>query len=492
MNSTAMVERIDADLDAKPSRSLPANIDAEEELLAAILISNGEALEQVSELLNADHFFDPVHGRIYRACMTLASKGHPANSVTLRQWFDEDGELAEMGGVDFLAYLSGRYVRSAHIEPYANIIVDNRLRRQLITIGEEMVEEGFHPDLELTAVDQIERSEKKLFDLVQEGQIDRSFVPLSDALLGARKAAERAKRRDSHTTGVTTGFRVIDQRLGGLHAGELVVLAGRPGMGKTALATNIATSAARARMLDKSEGAGVAFFSLEMSSEQLAMRLIAEHTGIPSDLIRRGSVEDEDFTKFVTASDELGRYPLFIDDTPALSVSVMRARARRLMRKHGLGLIVIDYLQLMRPTHGVRVDNRALELGEMTRSLKMIAKELNIPVLVLSQLSRSLEQRQDKRPLLSDLRESGAIEQDADVVLFVYREQYYLTNSEPQRASYESDSEFAKAKESWRLRWESSENIAEILIAKHRHGPTGIAKLAFNARLTKFHDLLQQ
>ncbi|HEU0118259.1 MAG TPA: replicative DNA helicase, partial [Alphaproteobacteria bacterium] len=345
-------------------------------------------------------------------------------------------------------------------------------------------------DLEAPPSQQIELAEKRLFDLAQTGTMDRGFVKLEKALVQSIKMAEEAHKRDSHVTGVTTGLRDLDRKLGGFQKSDLIILAGRPSMGKTALATNIAFNAAHAwAQTDGKEGAGVAFFSLEMSSEQLATRLLGEHSSVPSDKIRRGEIKSEDFSKFLEATKVLSRAPLFIDDTPALSVAGLRTRARRLKRTQPhLGAIVIDYLQLLHGSSS-KGDNRVQEVSEITRGLKALAKELDIPVIALSQLSRAVEMREDKRPQLADLRESGSIEQDADVVMFVYREEYYHTRSEPTRRADETEDKFNSRHQRWQERGEEIRSIAEVLIAKQRHGPIGTVELHFEGVYTRFSDL---
>ena len=355
-----------------------------------------------------------------------------------------------------------------------------------------MVNGAYAAEIEETADVQIEVAEQRLYNLGEKGKFEGGFKPFHSALTEAVENAEAALKRDSHLTGVTTGLRDLDMRLGGLHRSDLVILAGRPSMGKTALATNIAFNAARAYReahdddgnLLSSEGAVVAFFSLEMSSEQLASRILAEVTEIPSEKLRRGLFSQDDFVRLAQASRDLESTPLFIDDTPAISVAALRARARRLKRTRNLGLIVVDYLQLVRSTETRRYDNRVLEISEITQGLKALAKELDVPVLALSQLSRQVEQRDDKRPQLSDLRESGAIEQDADVVMFIFREEYYHERRRPPEAAPEF--------EEWRSKMNDVQGIAEVIIGKHRHGPTGTEKLLFNGQITKFIDLARQ
>jgi replicative DNA helicase len=471
-------------------RTPPHNIEAEQALLGALLVNN-IVFEKVGELLEPEHFYDPVHGRIYGAIATLINRGQIADPKTLRGLFDNDPALTAVGGANYLVDLAANVVTIFNVEDYARLIHDLHLRRQLISLGTDVVNEAFQHDLDKPATSQIESAESKLFELARTGESDRGFVKLEKALEISIKMADEAHRRDTHITGVTTGFNDLDRKMGGLQRSDLVILAGRPSMGKTALATNMAFNAAHAFFKSEGrEGSGVAFFSLEMSSEQLATRLLGDFSSVPSDKIRRGEIKTEDFTKFVEASQTLSRVPLYIDDTPGLTVSALRTRARRLSRQvPSLGLIVVDYLQLMHGNGSRREENRVQEVSEITRSLKGIAKELNIPVLALSQLSRAVEMREDKTPQLADLRESGSIEQDADVVMFVYREEYYHSRSEPSRRQDEDESKFNDRYSRWMQRGEEVNNIAEIVIAKQRHGPIGTIKLHFDGQFTRFSNL---
>ena len=486
------------DTDLALTRTPPFNTDAEQALLGAILINNG-AYARVAEFLLPEHFGNAVHGRIYAAIGKLVERGQIANPVTLKNLFDQDGALADIGGAQYLARLAGAAVTVINAEDYARHIHDLYLRRQLIVIGEDVVNDAFRQDLDDRAPDQIERAEKKLFDLATSGQSEGGFRAFSLALTNAIDMAESAFKKGGKTVGVATGFVDLDKKLGGLHPSDLVILAGRPSMGKTALATNIAFSAVRAYKAAPGpdgravaeDGAVVGFFSLEMSAEQLAARILAEESGVSSDRIRRGDVSREDFDRFLHASRHLQALKLFIDDTPALSVSALRTRARRLMRQQGLGLIVVDYLQLLRPSVQVRsLENRVQEISDITRGLKALAKELNVPVLALSQLSRAVEAREDKRPMLADLRESGSIEQDADVVMFIFREEYYLSRGQPLRRPDETDDKYNDRYERWQNRYNEVYGTAEILIAKQRHGPIGTIRLHFEAETTKFDNFI--
>lgn len=465
-------------------RTLPHNLEAEQALIAALL-HNNLSYEQISDILMPEHFCQEVHGKIYQAIGHLIERGQVADAITLKDFFEQDQVLKEMGGTQYLLQLSQSLISVINIRNYAELIYDLYLRRQLIDLGGDVVNEAFNPSLELPATQQIEKAEQRLFDLATVGQSDRGFVPFSRALTLSISSAETAFKRDSHIVGVTTGLRDVDKWLGGLHPSDLIIIAGRPSMGKTALATNIAFNAARASLKQTQGGGVVGFFSLEMSAEQLATRLLAQEAGVSSDKIRRGEITQIHFPKFLDVGRELADLPLYIDDTPALSVSALRTRARRLKRKFGLDLLVIDYLQLLQSSHaaGKSSENRVQEISEITRNLKGLAKELDVPVIALSQLSRAVEQREDKRPQLSDLRESGSIEQDADVVVFVFREEYYESRKEP--------SENTDKHREWQENMSRIYNTAEFIIAKQRHGPIGTLKLYFEGALTKFGDLGQ-
>jgi replicative DNA helicase len=477
-------------------RTPPYNTEAEQALLGAILINN-TAYYRVCEFLQPEHFGNAVHGRIFAAIGKLLGRGQIANPVTLKNLFDQDGALTEIGGAQYLARLAGAAAAIINAEDYGRSVHDLYLRRELIGLGEDVVNDAFRQDLDDPAREQIERVEKKLFDLATTGQAEVGFQEFSAALASALHNAEAAFKRNGKTVGVATGFRDLDKMLGGLHPSDLIVLAGRPSMGKTALATNIAFNAARAFKAASTsdgqkiaeDGAVVGFFSLEMSAEQLASRMLAEESRVSSDRIRRGDVSREDFDEFIAAASRLERLKFFIDDTPALSLSSLRTRARRLQRQQGLGLIVIDYLQLLRPSNQVRAqENRVQEISEITRGLKALAKELNVPVLALSQLSRAVEQREDKRPMLADLRESGSIEQDADVVMFIFREEYYQARLMPMKRPGDTDEQHDAQMKKWQANCERVYGLAEIIVAKQRHGPIGQIKLVFDAKTTKFDN----
>ncbi|MGH6892278.1 MAG: replicative DNA helicase [Dongiaceae bacterium] len=482
------VARLREGAGAIPPRVPPHNYEAEQALLGALL-ANNEVYNRVSEYLRPDHFADALHGRIYEAIGKLVLRGQIANPVTLKNLFDQDGALSEIGGAQYLVQLAQAVVTVINAEDYGRAIHDLYLRRQLIGVGEDIVNESYTYDPDVTAIDQIERSEMRLFNLAEGGQVDGGPKKFNDVLTSALAMAEVAYKRDSHVTGVTTGLRDLDQKLGGLQASDLVILAGRPSMGKTSLATNIGFNAARAKK-DQDTGAlhRVAFFSLEMSAEQLALRIMAEESGISSDKIRRGEIKNDEFPRIVEAAQNMSHVQFFIDDTPALTVPALRTRARRLKRQFGLDLVIVDYLQLMRSASPKPSENRVQEISEITRGLKAVAKELEVPVLALSQLSRAVENREDKRPQLADLRESGSIEQDADVVMFVYREQYYHERLEPKQRTDESNDAFFKRTEDWKAKAERVHNLADVIIAKQRHGPIGNIVLHFEGAITRFSD----
>jgi replicative DNA helicase len=476
-------------------REPPHNFEAEQALLGAILVNN-IAYQRVSEFLRAEHFADPLHGKIYDSLSRLIERGQVVSAVTLKTYVEQDEEIKAAGGAAYLARLAAASVHVVDAATFGRTIHDLYLRRQLIDLGETVVNEAFGADVEDTALQQIEVAEKKLYDLATTGQTDGGFKPFRTSLTEAMAAAEAAYHRVGQLTGVATGLFQLDQLLGGLHKSDLIILAARPAMGKSSLATNIGFNAARAyreEIVDGApkvvDGAVVGFFSLEMSAEQLATRMISEQAEIPSEKIRKGELISADFDKVLTVSQELEHLNFFIDDTPALSIAALRTRARRLKRTHGLGLLIVDYLQLLAPSGRNRQDNRVQEVSEITRGLKTLAKELDVPVLALSQLSRAVEQREDKRPQLADLRESGSIEQDADVVMFIYRDDYYLTREEPKRRDNETADHFSQRHEDWKQRCEQNYGKAEVIVAKQRHGPTGIVRLAFEGQFTKFDNL---
>lgn len=475
--------------DAPDYRVMPHNEEVEQALLGALLVNN-RSLEKVTEYLRAEHFYSAVHGKIYEAICKFVERGQDASPITLKSFFEKEADLAHVGGGQYLADLAASVVSVLNVEDYGRTIYELHLRRALVTLGEDVVNEAYDHNVDQTPQQQIEVTEKRLFELATAGDFKGGFEAFSKSLVRAIEQAELAYQREGLVTGITTGLADIDKRLGGLQKSDLLILAGRPAMGKTALATNIAFNAAKAHLQSGGkEGAVVGFFSLEMSAEQLATRILADLSNVASDKIRRGEVKDTDFTKFVEASQQLSQVPLFIDDTPALTIGAIRTRARRLKRQHNLGLVVIDYLQLLQGSGRGYEQNRVLEISEITRGLKALAKDLNIPVLALSQLSRGVESRDNKRPMLSDLRESGSIEQDADVVMFVYREEYYLEKDQPTQRPEETGEKFANRHDDWLRRMEQAHNVAECIISKQRHGPTGTVKLFFDGEFTRFTDL---
>jgi replicative DNA helicase len=488
---------IDSPLLGLSQRLPPSNLQAEQALLGALL-ANNRAYERVSEYLAPIHFADPIHGRIFQAIQRRIESGQLADAVTLKGEFEHSGILEEVGGTAYLAQLLSSMVGIINAAEYGRAIHDSWLRRELIDIGEVVVNNAFGADPELDGSAQIEAAEQSLFQLATDGGGgDGGFMTFEAALTEAIRGAERAFLQTGHVTGLTTGLRDLDAKLGGMHPSDLVILAGRPGMGKTALATKIAFGAAKS-LLDQAREAGpnvqpkrqVAIFSLEMSAEQLATRLLSEESRISGDRIRRGDIGQREFDKFVEVSREIGSLPLQIDDTAAISMSMLRTRCRRLQRTKGLAMVVVDYLQLMRPSAGKQPENRVLEISQITQGLKALAKELEIPVLALSQLSRQVENREDKRPQLSDLRESGSIEQDADVVMFVYRDEYYLEQRKPNEVAFEGGSDkFNAAMDEWKHKMEQVHHKADLIIAKQRHGPTGSIPLFFEAAFTRFTDL---
>jgi replicative DNA helicase len=477
-------------------RQPPSNLQAEQALLGALL-ANNKAYERVSEFLAAEHFANAAHGHIFAAIQRRIEAGQLADAVTLRMEFEHSGRLTEVGGAEYLARLISAMVGIINAGDYGRIVHDAWLRRQLVDLGEQVVNRAFGSEDGLEGREQLEAAEQALFDLAKDGGNEGGFVTFGRALTEAVNLAEKAFTSGGGVSGLSTGLRDLDAKTGGLHPSDLLILAGRPGMGKTALATKIAFGAAKQilREAEDRDGPGAvpkggcAIFSLEMSADQLANRLLSESARISGDRIRRGEIMQRDFDKFVEVSRELARLPLYIDDTPAITISALRTRCRRLKRTRGLDFIVVDYLQLMRPAAGSRPENRVQEISQITQGLKAIAKELAVPVMALSQLSRQVESREDKRPQLSDLRESGSIEQDADMVMFVYRDDYYLKAQEPKDVNFTDGEKLQDAISNWQARMEKAHNKADLIIAKQRHGPTGTIPLFFEAEFTRFGDL---
>ena len=475
----------------------PGNVEAEQALIGAIMLNN-RAYEAVSDFLKPDHFCDPVHAKVYDSICLLIEQGHQANPITLKSYLEQDPVIQEAGGMNYLTSLANSVITIVNTSEYGRLIYDLHIRRELIDVGHNMVNDAFSVDPDQTAQNQIEISEQKLFDLSATGSIKGGLEQFGTALTAAIDMAEAAHRRDGALAGTTTGLHDLDEKLGGLHQSDLIILAGRPAMGKTALATTIAFNAAKyLQKVDSNDEQGklVAFFSLEMSAEQLATRILSERSRLSSHKIRTGKLGQSDFSELVRASQELHNIPLFIDDTPALTISAMRTRCRRLARKgrndshKGLGLIIVDYLQLLDGSSANRNDGRVQEISAISRGLKALAKELDVPVLALSQLSRAVEQREDKKPQLADLRESGSIEQDADVVMFVYRDEHYLERKEPQRNNFDSEEKFQDQYRRWQEDMDRVHNRAELIIGKQRHGPVGTVKLLFEPDFTHFGNL---
>ena len=473
-------------------RAMPHNLEAEQALLGALLLDNA-TVEKINDSLREEHFHDPLHQRIFAAVSNLTSRGQLANPVTLKSYFVGDSTFDGIDIESYLTELSDGVLFLSEAPEYAEEIRQCYLRRELIKVSDEIISRARTASLDMTAETQIEEAEQRLFTLAEADQAEGGLTPFRVALTEALKIADEAAKSPGGISGIGTGLNDLNKLLGGLHPSDLVILAGRPGMGKTALATNIAFHAATTTLTGETPQ-HVAFFSLEMSSEQLANRILSERSGINSNDIRQGHLTPNQFNDLVRAAGEIETAPMFIDDTPAISVSQLASRARRLKRTHNLGLIVVDYLQLLSAplTSSNKIDNRVQEISAITRMLKSIAKELNVPVLALSQLSRAVEQREDKRPNLSDLRESGSIEQDADVVMFVYREEYYLNKSEPDRRDTDTDEVFATRYERWQERLAKSEGKAEIIIAKQRHGPVGVVTPNFIAEQTRFIDSIAE
>ncbi len=459
------------DTNIQSLRTLPHNIKAEKMFLGGVMVNN-RVLETAGEYLRPEHFVILAHGKIFEACAAVIGRGGVADPVSLGTILAEDESLAEMGGPGYLSELAHSGVGPIAANEYGRIILDCYERRELIRLGENLLAEAYHSDATETAETVRENHEKALFELAEAGRIGNGPRPFSHFADEALAGAEAA--RAGGAPGVTTGFVDLDRRVGGLHPSDLIILAGRPSMGKTALATNIACNVA-------TEGIGVGFFSLEMGGVQVAGRELAGRCGLSPHRLRTGTLDDTAADMLRHAAENTRGLPLFIDDTPALTVAALRARARRLKRRHDIGLVIVDYLQLMEGPG----ESKTAETSNISRGLKAIAKEIGLPVLALSQLSRAVESRTSKRPQLSDLRESGAIEQDADVVMFIYREAYYLGPEAPKQKGGEPTEAFADRL----VEWENAQGVAEVIIAKHRHGPTGKVFLRFDADTVRFENL---
>ena len=469
-------------------RAAPHNIEAEQALLGAILVNN-EAFYRVSDFLEPQHFFEPIHAKIYELASSLVRAGKVASPITLKTFLPPDLDIAGLNASQYLARVAAEATTVINAEDYGRTIYDLATRRALIIIGEEMVNVAYDAPIDLAPAAQIEDAERRLYEIAETGRYDGGFRAFANALTTAVDMAARAYQRDGKLSGLATGLADIDRMMGGLQHSDLVILAGRPGMGKSALATNVAYNIAKAwrgevrpdGRTESVNGGIVGLFSLEMSAEQLATRIISEQTEIPSYRIRRGEIDPSDFDRIAQMAREMETIPLYIDETGGISIAQLTARARRLKRQRGLDLLVIDYIQLLTGSSRRAQEGRVQEVTEITTGLKALAKELNVPILALSQLSRQVESRDDKRPQLSDLRESGSIEQDADVVLFIFREEYYLKNKEPRPGSEEHFK--------WLAEMEQVHGKAELIIGKQRHGPTGTVQLHFDANVTRFSDL---
>lgn len=501
-----MIERT---MEKPDINKLPKNIEAEQAVLGALL-ANNKLYEKVAEILKPQYFADATHQKIYEVMSKLIMRDQVADVVTLKNYFEQQGILNEVGGFPYLVKLAESASPLTNVEYYAQFIYDKFLRRELVNTGFEIVNSAMTESVEATAVDQISNAERILYNLADSGSPQGGFIDFSNALHSSLQSIEKAYQKEGKISGLPSGLTKLDYQIGGLNDSELIIIAGRPAMGKTALATNIAYNVAEffartkeeyARKKQKNpdfapefkpENMGVAFFSLEMSCDELAARILATNTQTQSHKMRTGKLTEAEFTRLAAAVSELESIPLYIDDTPGISINAIRNRARRLKRSKGLGLIVIDYIQLISGTGDRKSEgNRVQELSEISRGLKIMAKELKVPVIALSQLNRGVESRDDKRPVMSDLRESGSIEQDADIVMFVFRENYYIHNAEPKPQDGESPEKFAKKHEDWVTRDRQTANLAEVIVGKHRHGPTGTVKLYWNGDYTQFGDLAE-
>ncbi len=479
-------------------RALPHNIEVEQGFLGALLVNN-DVLDKVEDFLMPRHFHDPVHGRIFEAAIKFITNGNSVSPVTLKTYFEHDEGLQQLGGTNYLSKLASNATTIINARQYGQTIYDLAIRRELIDLGEAMVNTAYDSEIDNAPDQQIEFAEQGLYEIAEKGVHQSGFINFNDSIASALEMAERAYQRDGHLSGLSSGFTGLDNAIGGLQESDLLIIAGRPAMGKTALATNIAFKVAKnhARAWQEGnveelpdgsrkarDGAVVAFFSLEMSAEQLATRIIAEQTEISSNNIRKGDISEEQFRRLYDSARDLQSMPLYIDHTGAIPISTLSARARRLKRQHNLGLIVVDYLQLVRSSYKGASENRVQEISTVTQGLKALAKELDVPIIALSQLSRQVENRDNKQPQLSDLRESGSIEQDADIVMFVYREEYYVLKEEPQAGTEEHMV--------WQEKMDAVHGRANLIIGKNRHGPVSTVKLAFEAKVTRFKDLVEE
>ena len=472
----------------KSSDKMPQNIEAEQSLIGSVLFDN-KVLEDLPINFVTRHFFDPLHASIFEACIFLIDNGRLADPLTLKSYLKQDDLHRDIDIEKYLSDLREGVVSLSKAKFYADEIRNCYVRRSLIRIGDELIDKSVNPTIDITPDQEISNTEEQLYNLAEKDQINSGPLDFKTVLASATNQINEAYNRKGKLSGIDTGFSGLNRQLGGLNKSDLLVLAGRPAMGKTALATNIGFNAAKSSKLEKNES--ILIFSLEMSSEQLAQRILAEQSTIDSHKLRSGDINEIEFSKLVSTQNDILNLPFFIDDTPAISVGQIASRSRRLKRTNGLSLIIIDYIQLIQGSKASEAQGRVQEVSNITRGLKSLAKELNVPILALSQLSRAVEQREDKRPILADLRESGSIEQDADVVMFVYREEYYLDKSEPTQRDNENQESFNERFTKWQDRRNIAEGKAEIIISKQRHGPTGIVQVQFEAKFTRFMDLVQ-
>ena len=479
---------LDTEHSLKSSDKMPQNIEAEQSLIGSVLFDN-KVLEDLPTNFTTRHFFDPLHASIFDACIFLIDNGRLADPLTLKSYLKQDDLQRDMDIEKYLSELREGVVSLSKAKFYAEEIRNCYVRRSLIRIGDELINKSVNPTLDVTPDQEISNTEEQLYNLAEKDQINSGPLDFKSVLASATNQINEAYNRKGKLSGIDTGFSGLNRQLGGLNKSDLLVLAGRPAMGKTALATNIGFNAAKSSKLEKNES--ILIFSLEMSAEQLAQRILAEQSTIDSHKLRSGDLNETEFSKLVSTQNDILNLPFFIDDTPAISVGQIASRARRLKRTHGLSVIIIDYIQLIQGSKASEAQGRVQEVSNITRGLKSLAKELNVPILALSQLSRAVEQREDKRPILADLRESGSIEQDADVVMFVYREEYYLDKSEPTQRDNENQESFNERFLKWQDRRNMAEGKAEIIISKQRHGPTGIVQVQFEAKFTRFMDLVQ-
>ena len=479
---------LDTEHSLKSSDKMPQNIEAEQSLIGSVLFDN-KVLEDLPTNFATRHFFDPLHATIFDACIFLIDNGRLADPLTLKSYLKQDDLQRDIDIEKYLSELREGVVSLSKAKFYAEEIRNCYVRRSLIRIGDELINKSINPTIDITPDQEISNTEEQLYNLAEKDQINSGPLDFKSVLASATNQINEAYNRKGKLSGIDTGFSGLNRQLGGLNKSDLLVLAGRPAMGKTALATNIGFNAAKSSKLEKNES--ILIFSLEMSAEQLAQRILAEQSTIDSHKLRSGDLNETEFSKLVSTQNDILNLPFFIDDTPAISVGQIASRARRLKRTHGLSLIIIDYIQLIQGSKASEAQGRVQEVSNITRGLKSLAKELNVPILALSQLSRAVEQREDKRPILADLRESGSIEQDADVVMFVYREEYYLDKSEPTQRDNENQESFNERFLKWQDRRNMAEGKAEIIISKQRHGPTGIVQVQFEAKFTRFMDLVQ-